>query len=209
MSMLLQLAQAIADGSSSAGSVARQALGEGITPESVLAEGICPGVAFISQCTLLDATLVADAAERALAVVSPYLPAGEAAARAVIGAVQNDLECSGKDLLKTCLRARGYRVIDLDLDVAPQRFVSTVIEHRARALVLHAHLPAALGALRETVQALEASGYRRQVKVLVTGQAVTPGMARLVGADGYSRDPVQGAELAARWLDERFQETRQ
>jgi methanogenic corrinoid protein MtbC1 len=53
---------------------------------------------------------------------------------------------------------------------------------------------------RDVINALNISGLRQQVKVMVGGAPVTPGWAFEIGADGYAEDAIQAVEIARKLI---------
>jgi 5-methyltetrahydrofolate--homocysteine methyltransferase len=50
--------------------------------------------------------------------------------------------------------------------------------------------------MKSTIQALEESGLRDQVKVIIGGAPITDDYAREIGADGFAPDASQAVKLA-------------
>jgi 5-methyltetrahydrofolate--homocysteine methyltransferase len=98
------------------------------------------------------------------------------------------------------LIARGFRVIDLGVDVPAERFVAAVREHRPDILALSALLTTTAQNQHQVIQALEAAGLRSTVKVIVGGAPITPHLAAEIGADGYAPNAREAVELAWRLM---------
>jgi 5-methyltetrahydrofolate--homocysteine methyltransferase len=90
----------------------------------------------------------------------------------------------------------GFEVLDLGVDVGPERFVAAVRDGGIDIVALSSLLTTTMPAMRTTIGALEAAGLRTAVKVLVGGAPVTPEFAREIGADGYAEDASRAARLA-------------
>ncbi len=106
----------------------------------------------------------------------------------VIGTVSGDIHDVGKNLLVTFLRASGYTVHDLGVDVPAERFVQEVEEKKADFLLMSALTTATRYAMRDVIRLLEERGLRDRVRVLVGGVSVNERFARELGADGYAKD---------------------
>jgi 5-methyltetrahydrofolate--homocysteine methyltransferase len=142
----------------------------------------------------------ARAMKAAMAVLDPLL-AGQArtsAGRIAIGTVSGDLHDIGKNLVATMLRGAGFDVDDLGVDVTPGQFVEAA-RAGADLVAVSALLTTTMTSMRATVAALEESGLRGRVKVMVGGAPVTREYADAIGADGYS-DNAGGAVALARTL---------
>jgi methanogenic corrinoid protein MtbC1 len=95
------------------------------------------------------------------------------------------------------IESAGFEVIDLGIDVSPEKFVATIKENPDCKLVgLSALLTTTMEALRITIKAIEDGGCRSQVKIMVGGAPVTQAFADDIGADAYSPDAGAAAAKA-------------
>ncbi len=118
----------------------------------------------------------------------------------VIGTVQGDMHDLGKNIVSMFLTARGFRVIDLGVDVSVERFVAAVRERKPDILAMSALLTTTTLSQREVIHALAADGLRAGVKVIVGGEPITPQLAAEMGADGYAPTAREAASLAWRLI---------
>lgn len=206
-----QLYEAILTGHSrETPALVQRALDEGLDADEVLAVGMVDAMAEVGrrfetqQCFVPEMLLAARAMQTGLAVLKPALRSAEvsAAGRVVIGAVKGDMHDIGKNLVAMMLEGAGFEVIDLGVDVAPERYVDAVRDHAPRIVALSALITTTLPAMQTTVRALEQSGVRGQVRVLVGGTPVTADYARFIGADGYAPDASSAVRKARDLLEE-------
>ena len=116
----------------------------------------------------------------------------------VFGTVEGDIHDLGKNIVSMFLTAHGFRVIDLGVDVSTQRFVEAVRQHHPDILAMSALLTTTAQNVGQVIRALEASGLRAGVKVIVGGEPMTPHLAAEVGADGYAPGAREAVALAWR-----------
>jgi 5-methyltetrahydrofolate--homocysteine methyltransferase len=116
----------------------------------------------------------------------------------VIGTVKGDLHDIGKNLVAAMLEGGGFEVTDLGADVPPEKFVEAVRTKNAGIVCLSALLTVSMPAMKKTIETLEASGVRGQVKVLIGGAPITEDFARKIGADGYGETATAAVALARR-----------
>jgi len=102
----------------------------------------------------------------------------------------------GKNLVKMMLEGGGYEVIDLEVDVPPEKFVEAVNEQAPQILALSALLTTTMPAMKDTIDALSDAGVRDKVKVMIGGAPVTQSYADEIGADGYAPDAASAVDLA-------------
>ncbi len=124
----------------------------------------------------------------------------KAAGVVIAGTVKGDLHEIGKNLVCMMLECAGFRVIDLGMDVAPEKFVAAVRENHPDVMAMSALLTTTMPNMGKTVEALRGAGLRDQVKVLVGGAPLTEAYAHALGADGYAKDASQAVKAAKSFL---------
>ncbi len=120
--------------------------------------------------------------------------------RVLIGTVQGDIHDIGKNIVTFMLDANGFEVLDLGVDVPPQKFVEAVRDFQPQVVGLSGFLTLAFESMKETIQALEAAGLRDKVKVMIGGGSVDEHVRAYTGADAYGKDAVAGVSLARKWV---------
>ncbi len=111
--------------------------------------------------------------------------------RIVIGVAQDDIHDIGKDIIVTMLRVEGFDVIDLGVDVKPERFVHAVETYHPDILLMSGLMGYTVDCMRQAVNILNERGLRNDVAVLVGGSAITDSTKEYVGADAACKDPVE------------------
>ncbi len=106
----------------------------------------------------------------------------------VLGTVKGDLHDIGKNLVAMMLEGAGFSIIDLGVDVAPDAFVKAVTDNDAQIVGMSALLSTTMPSMSLTIKALEDSGLRDKVKVMIGGAPVTGKFAGDIGADSYAAD---------------------
>lgn len=85
----------------------------------------------------------------------------------VLGTVKTDLHDIGKNLVGLMLKSKGFEVIDLGVDVAPEKFVEAVKTYQPDYVCMSALLTTSMPSMKQTVEALIAAGLRDSVKICV------------------------------------------
>jgi 5-methyltetrahydrofolate--homocysteine methyltransferase len=208
MSDLKPLYDAILTGDAKlAKSATEAALAAGVEPMNLVQEAMMPAMDEVgrrferNEYFVPELLLAARAMKAALELIRPLLAASgvEPVGRVAIGTVKGDLHDIGKNLVAAMLEGGGYEVIDLGVNVDPQKFVAAVKDKNARIVALSALLTTTMPAMRTTIDALKQAGVRDQVKVMVGGAPISEAYAKEIGADGYSQSAA-GAVAAAREL---------
>lgn len=119
--------------------------------------------------------------------------------RIVFGTVQGDIHDIGKTMVSMLLKARGFEVIDLGVDVSAERFVEAVKEYTPDILAMSALLTSTQIEMKHVIKAILDAGLREKIKVMIGGASTTPRYALEIGADGYAHEARGGVELAWSW----------
>ena len=127
----------------------------------------------------------------------------------IIGTVSGDLHDIGKDIVAAMLRASGFNVLDLGVDVSGDEFVEAAEKNRDVDIVaVSALLTATLPAMKKIVSELNAVKERRKFKIMVGGAPVTEKFAASIKADAYSEDAPEAVKAARRLMQELKEERR-
>ncbi len=119
----------------------------------------------------------------------------------VLGTVQGDIHDIAKDIVGFMLELNGFDVIDLGVDVAPEKFVETVQESGAKIVGLSGFLTLAFDPMKDTVEAIKAAGLD-DVKVMIGGGQIDEQIRAYTGADAYGDDAMAAVALAQEWAKE-------
>lgn len=106
----------------------------------------------------------------------------------VMGTVKGDIHDIGKNLCNIMLEGAGFQVIDLGVNVPPEKFVEAIKTHQPQAVGMSAFLTTTMPMFKTNIEAIAAAGLRNQVKILVGGAPVTQEYCDTVGADGFAPD---------------------
>ena len=102
--------------------------------------------------------------------------------------------------MKLMLEAKGLEVIDLGVDVAPEKYVQTAKEEGCQIICCSALLTTTMSLMADVVKAAEEAGIRDNVKIMVGGAPVTEDFCKFIGADAYTADAATAAEVAVSLL---------
>ena len=151
-----------------------------------------------SEFFVPELLLSARAMKGALELVRPLLArrGDKPVGRVVVGTVRGDLHDIGKNLVAAMLEGGGFEVIDLGVNVPPEKFVATAKEKDAQVVALSALLTTTMPAMKTTIEAIRQAGLGDRVKVFVGGAPVTQKFADEIGADGYSESAPGAVALA-------------
>src|SRR5512139_95553 len=179
------------------------ALGAGEKPEVILKDGLIAsmeriGVRFKNGEIYIPEVLIAARAMHAgMAVLKPILSKSGASlgAKVIIGTVKGDLHDIGKNLVVMMLEGGGFEVVDMGIDVPPEKFVAAIKQHQPRVVGMSALLTTTMREMKNTIDAIVEAGLRKQVKAVIGGAPVTEKYAKEIGADGYAADAASAVDL--------------
>ena len=124
----------------------------------------------------------------------------ETAGTVVAGTVFGDIHNIGKNMVCTFLKANGFTVYDLGVNITANQFVDAVKEHKANILVMSALLTTTAHEMRMVIDKLKQEGIRKGISIMVGGGAITQQFADDIGADGYDPTAPGAAQLARRLI---------
>ncbi len=144
----------------------------------------------------------ARAMKMGLAILRPLLAETDtpAVGKVLLGTVKGDIHDIGKNLVGMMLEGAGFEVIDIGVDVAPEKFVEAIHTHQPDILGLSALLTTTMRQMSVTIQTLMEAGVRDKVRIIVGGAPITDKFAEQIGADGYAADAGKAVSLASALL---------
>jgi len=197
MSHFETLAEAVTKGDITAALAETQsALDAGSTAQEILDKGLIAamddmgkrfskGQIFVPQMLRSAKTM-----KECMKVLEPLFQEGDVISKGkvLIGTVKGDLHDIGKNLVSMMMEGAGFTMIDLGVDVSPEKFVEKTQEVEPDIVAMSALLSTTMPSMRKTIEALETAGIRQKVKVMIGGAPVTERYAHQIEADSYASD---------------------
>jgi 5-methyltetrahydrofolate--homocysteine methyltransferase len=154
---------------------------------------------------LAELIMAGETMKEGMKTLEPHLKAGELkrVGKVVIGTVRGDLHDIGKNIVATLLSAAGFDVIDLGVDVPPEKFVEAVKENSPDIVGMSALLTTTMVEMEDIIKELKKAGLRDKVKVIIGGAPITREYAEKIGADAAARDAVEGVNICKSWMAKR------
>jgi methanogenic corrinoid protein MtbC1 len=179
----------------------RRALDDWISAQDVLTLGLMAGMKHVGEkfrdklIYVPDVLLAARAMSAAMQHLKPYFQSKEVRhfGTLVLGTVSGDLHDIGKKLVAMVVEGAGYNVVDLGVDVPPDRFIAAIDEHEDCVVGLSALLTTTMANMRNTVARIR--DLRPATKIIIGGAPVTNAFAEQIGADAYAPDPYGAVEF--------------
>jgi corrinoid protein of di/trimethylamine methyltransferase len=184
--------------------LAEKALGEGKAAKDILEKGLLAGMSIVgekfknNEVYVPEVLVAARAMNAGMEVLKPVMVASdiETKGKAVLGTVKGDLHDIGKNLVKIMMEGKGIEVIDLGVDVSPEKFVQTAVDNGAQIIACSALLTTTMSIMKDVVALAEEKGVHGKVKVMVGGAPVTQNFCEKIGADFYAADAASAGDMA-------------
>ena len=139
-------------------------------------------------------------------IIKPLIREEKGAAgrgRVLIGTVKGDIHDIGKNIVTFLLAANGFEVRDIGIDQPPEKFVEAIQAFRPQVVGMSGLLTLAFDSMKKTVEAIEAAGLRKEVRIMIGGGQITEKVREYTGADAYGPDAVAGVRLARQWTEKK------
>lgn len=182
----------------------QQALDEGIDPKKILDEGLLSGMSIIggkfkkNEVFVPEVLIAARAMNAGMDILEPVLVSvgNKALGKVVIGTVKGDLHDIGKNLVGMMIKGAGLDVVDVGVDVSPEKFIDRAEEEGADIICMSALLTTTMPSMKAVIEELESRGLRDKYLIMIGGAPVTDEYAKQIGADWYTADAATAAEKA-------------
>lgn len=189
--------------------LAAKALDGGIDPLRIVEEAMMPAMRSIGERYKNDEADILRilAAARSVRVCFDLvekrgLPlAQENIGTIILGTIEGDLHDVGKNLVAIMFRSAGFRVVDLGVDISEKKFLKAVAETPDVSIVcISSLLSTTLPEMEQVVRALRRHDPGKRYRIMVGGGAVTRQAAERMGADAYTENCVEAAEVAKTFI---------
>ena len=179
------------------------AVDESISPGDILTKGLIAGMNVVgerfknNEIYVPEVLIAARAMHAGMDIIKPLLTETGVEPKGVVamGTVKGDLHDIGKNLVMMMIEGSGFEVMDLGVDVSPEKYVETVKNGSVNLIGMSALLTTTMLNMKATIDALKAANVRDNVKVVIGGAPVTDNYAKEIGADGYAADAATAVDV--------------
>ena len=177
-----------------------QALEEKMDAKKVLEEGLIAGMDIIggrfkrNEIYIPEVLIAARAMHAGMSVLEPILAESgiKMIGKIAIGTVKGDLHDIGKNLVAMMYKGAGFDVMDLGVDVGPEKYVQAADEG-ANIVGLSALLTTTMVQMKNVLESLKEKGSK--AKAIIGGAPVTQNYCDEIGGDGYAADAATAVEI--------------
>ena len=183
-----------------------EALAAGTDLERILKDALVAGMDVVGErfskgeYFVPEMLMSAKAMKAGLAILQPHMVGEQSMTlgTVILGTVQGDMHDIGKNLVGMMLEGAGFEIVDVGINVPPEKFVATARDYPDAIIGLSALLTITMEKMRSTVEAVRAAELPH--KIMIGGAPVTDDYAAEIGADGYASDAAKAVPLAKRLL---------
>jgi len=139
---------------------------------------------------VVDVAAAASAMQEAFKVLEPHLQVEPAkvVGKVVIGSLKGNVQGIGKNIVAATLRAAGFQVVDLGVDVSPEAFVDTAVKEEAQIIAISILVDETVPFLKDVVGLLQKRKLSEKIKIVVGGRAVSEQTLQEYGVHAYAKD---------------------
>jgi len=139
---------------------------------------------------VVDVAAAASAMQEAFKVLEPHLQVEPAkvAGKVVIGSLKGNVQGIGKNIVAATLRAAGFQVVDLGVDVSPEAFVDMAVREGSQIIAISILVDETVPFLKDMVALLQKRQLSEKIKIVVGGRAVSEQTLQEYGVHAYAKD---------------------
>ncbi|MHB9093944.1 MAG: cobalamin B12-binding domain-containing protein [Eubacteriales bacterium] len=204
MSSLTDVAQSVIDGKiDKVKDHVQNLIDEGTAPLEIINNGLIEGMNVVGirfkagDMFVPEVLKCAKTMASGVELVKPLISDSEAQSKGVIvlGTVKGDLHDIGKNLVNIMMTSTGFKVIDLGIDIPPEKFAEAIREHNPQIVAMSALLTSTVYAMDDTIKYIAREGLRDKVKIIIGGAPITQEFSDSIGADGFAPDAASAIDL--------------
>ena len=184
---------------------AKQVIEKGIDPVEAIEKGLSKGAIAVGEkfdkmeIFLTGLMMAADAMKAGMGVLLPHVSKEKIVKKGTVvsGTVKGDIHDIGKNILVALLRANGFDVYDLGVDVSTSKFIEEAEKVKADIITLSALMSSTIGGQEDVIDYLKETGKREKFIVMVGGGPTTREWVEEIGADGWAETATEAIKLAS------------
>ncbi len=200
--LLAQLKQAVLEGKEEATNLTREAVNAGIKPDSIINEGLIPGIKEAGELWKKnvyfwpEVVMSTDTFQSVMEVLKPYLSTGAvgAAGKIIIGTVAGDVHNLGKMIVISMLQCANFSVTDLGEDVPTATFIAKAKELKPDIVGVACYMTTTMLEMKNVIKSLKENGLMNRVKVIIGGIPTSQEFASEIGAHAWGKDAIDAVE---------------
>jgi trimethylamine corrinoid protein len=195
--------------------VVNAALKRGVTPEEIIFQVVIPAIeemmdiiSVSENANLAQHFLTAQIASEVTEKMLPlFKQAPHIEGRVILGTAHGDLHSLGKRIVSGCLKSMLIEVIDVGVNVMPERFIDAALAHKAQVVGISAmmmHTACGPNGCIKVRELLQQRGLEQQIKLIVGGAPYRfdADLYKQVQADAWAPDGISAARVIKQLIQE-------
>ncbi|MFX1378985.1 MAG: B12-binding domain-containing protein [Promethearchaeota archaeon] len=187
----------------------KKAITEGIDPYEFIEIAISKALEIVGdkfekeEFFLPELFMAAEIVKKAMKVLEPHIKGSgkkKSIGKIVIGTAKSDMHDIGKNIVSFFLQAEGFEVIDLGVDVPPEKFVESVRKEKPDILAISTLITITMPEVSNTMKALKNANLRSGLKVIIGGAPITQEFVDDIGADAMAKNAIDGVKKCKGWV---------
>jgi dimethylamine corrinoid protein len=176
----------------------------GIDNERIIADGIEPAMGRLdAKCTLeqfnlLEIMLVGRAVMGVIKTLYPDSPPAATRETVVLASLEGDVHDLGKNIVKTIMTAKGYRVVDCGKNCPVEKLVDAAVRERAAIISISGLITSVIPLVRQVVPMARNRGLTK-VQILAGGAALKQASAAELNVDFVADSVFDGMRYLERF----------
>ncbi|ATW27883.1 cobalamin B12-binding domain-containing protein [Candidatus Formimonas warabiya] len=178
----------------------------GVNPLDIINQGLIAGMNVVGarfkngEMFVPEVLMSAKSMASGIEIVKPLIADKDMPSKGkiILGTVKGDLHDIGKNLVGMMLESGGFSVVNLGIDIPPEKFVAAIKEHTPDIVAMSALLTTTMLHMKDTIELIKEEGLK--VKCIVGGAPISQDFADEIGADGFAPDAASAVELCAKLL---------
>ncbi|AET69824.1 putative cobalamin binding protein [Desulfosporosinus orientis DSM 765] len=164
-----------------------------------IGERFARGESYISELILSGKLF-----KETLDILAPYMKAQAKESKPIgkflIATLKGDIHDLGKSIIAAQLKAHGFEVYDLGVDIDPKVVLEKIKEINPDFVGFSSLLTPNINVMKEAADLFIAEGVRDKFKLLIGGGITSPASQKLVGADFQTVDAMAGVHYCLKVL---------
>lgn len=181
----------------------KKCLDEGLTPIQIIEEGLSGGLEVVGKkfeagdYYLAELIMAGEVVTEATHMLKDKMDSGDMGkkGKVILATVKGDVHDIGKNVVAMILSAQGYEIVDLGIDVAPEKIADAVSDTGIQLLGLSILLTTMVPAIKQVVDLLTARGLRKKVKIAIGGACCSQQLADEMGVDAFGESAVAAVDI--------------
>ena len=187
----------------------KEALSQGIAPNKIIEDIISKALKLVGEkyeakeYFIPELIMAGEISSQLMKILLPRLNVSKSSktiGKVIIGTGKGDIHDIGKNIVITFLKAEGFKVIDLGVDVASEQFIEAIKKEKPDILAISALISSTLVEIQKVLKDLKAANLKDKIKVIIGGPPVTKEFSESIGADGFAKTAIDGVKICKRWI---------